>query len=431
MTGANISQFEVLPWEIENNRVVLRYHSSAGDFAEIVEFPVDIELSDQRRRLIDILALVSAVSYAKVLAPTHIHAPHFELTQETVLMLEALYDHGMREFAFHNSLPLANTFTMGNHLSRSTTHMPGCSIDNQSSLLIPLGAGRDSSVVASALQKMNPTLLSIGDNTYARQIAEQLSLSLHTVTRTIDPFLLDLNSHGALNGHIPVTAINSVISLVYASLTQCDGVVMANESSSSEPTRQVESIEINHQYSKSLHFETLLRSTLSSNGIDTQYFSALRDKEDSNIARVFAQHCSSLHKAFMSCNQAMLRDASRRSDGWCGQCPKCRSVFLSLAPHLTPAQLTDIFGRNLLDDPDQLDGFRELLDIARKPFECVGEVATAVEAFQILRTSPAWAGNYVVDTLAPPSLPAQRHDTTSVHFIPQYIHQQFDTFFHL
>lgn len=429
MTGAKISHFEVLPWEIDNNRAIFRYRSSVGDFTEIVTFPTTVELNDQRKRFIDILAMVSAVSYAKVVAPTPIHAPLYELTRETVQMLDSLYDEGMREFAFHNSLPLLNTFTVGDHISRPTTDVSAHSIDDQSSLLIPLGAGRDSSVVASVLQKMNTTLLSIGDNTYARQIANRLSLPLHTITRTIDPHLLTLNSQGALNGHIPVTAINSLISLLHASLAQCDGVVMANESSSSEPTRHVKTININHQYSKSLHFETLLRQSLSSNGIDTQYFSALRDRDDADIARVFAERCSTLHTSFMSCNKAMLRDETRRSNGWCGNCPKCRSVFLSLAPYLGPAQLTEIFGKNLLDDSTQCDGFAELLDIAHKPFECVGEIATAIEAFSQLRASPTWSGAYVIQSLVPPVAPLPPQSVTAGNFIPPYIRQQFDNFF--
>lgn len=429
MTGANVPRFEVLPWEITGNCVALKYRSTLGEFTESVEFPLEVVLNDKRRRLFDVLALVSAVSYAKTLAPIHVSAPGYELTEETAQMVNALYDHGMREFAVHNSLPLHNTFVLSEHVDAPATYVAATSIEKNSSLLIPLGGGRDSSVVATALQEMTPTLLSIGENRYAQQIAQQLSLPLQTIKRAIDPHLLALNANGALNGHIPVTAINSIISLVYADMMQCVGVVMANEASSSEPTRILHSEKINHQYSKSYQFESLLRSALSSMGIDTQYFSALRDRDDAAIARTFALRCTDLHTSFMSCNKAMLRDESRRSRGWCGQCPKCRSVFLSLAPFLTPEQLTKIFGSNLLNTPENISGFHELLDISTKPFECVGEIATAVESFQKLRTSPLWKNCTVVKGLADALIPTPQFTTKIDHFIPAFIHNLMNVLF--
>lgn len=435
MTRTDDAFFEVLPWELDGSRVLFRYRSSVGDFTEVLTFPSDVTITDEGHTIIDLLCLAAAVSYAKVLAPTTIHAPTISLTDASNRMVAALFDNGMREFAFHNGLPIEKTFMLGEHRRSSTTDAPRRTINREARLVIPIGAGRDSSVVASALQHMRPLLLSVGENRYADKIATRLGLPLVTVSRQIDPLLLDLNAHGALNGHIPVTAITSLIALLYADITQSDAVVMANEYSASEPTRHVDGVEVNHQYSKSQHFETLLRDALTSHGLTIDYFSALRDRRDIEIARIFSVRCEDLHTSFMSCNQAMLRDPNRRSDGWCCTCAKCRSVFLTMAPYSDPQHLTDIFGVDMLNQADQLDGFRELIDVSKKPFECVGEIISARESLVQLQTQPQWKNHHVVQHLRDEvlTLSTQRVDTPGAdaerHFIPDVIHRAIVEFF--
>jgi UDP-N-acetyl-alpha-D-muramoyl-L-alanyl-L-glutamate epimerase len=120
----------------------------------------------------------------------------------------------------------------------------------------------------------------------------------------------------------------------------------------------------------------------------------------------------------------MLRDPSRRSQSWCGNCPKCRSVFLTLAPHLSPQKLIQIFGKDLLDDATQISGFTELIDIDSKPYECVGEIASARNALSDLSNSPEWKDHLVVVAIGEISPSAQASSAQrSAHFIPEHIHQ--------
>jgi hypothetical protein len=125
----------------------------------------------------------------------------------------------------------------------------------------------------------------------------------------------------------------------------------------------------------------------------------LRTATDSDISRAFAVRCERLHHDFMSCNRAMIRDASKRSNGWCNDCPKCRGVFLSLAPFLAPDRMVSIFGADLLADANQVDGFRELLTDSEKPFECVADVKEARLSLRSLGQQPEWAQHAVVRTL--------------------------------
>jgi hypothetical protein len=60
-------------------------------------------------------------------------------------------------------------------------------------------------------------------------------------------------------------------------------------------------------------------------------------------------------------------------------------------------RLLQIFGRNLLDDPDLAEAFDALLEYHdHKPFECVGEGAEARAALHALSTRPEWQEDALV-----------------------------------
>ena len=62
--------------------------------------------------------------------------------------------------------------------------------------------------------------------------------------------------------------------------------------------------------------------------------------------------------------------------------------------------LTDVVGRNLLDDPAQEHGFLALLGIGDyKPFECVGETDESRVAVRLLHEQPRWASSALVPRL--------------------------------
>ena len=391
------SEFIVQGWTIDGSDVTFRYQSGESAFSEVVGFPVAVEMSDVIARLLDLLAVVAGVSYAKAVAPNTITFPSLDVSPAGLTLIKRTYNEGMREFAFQNQLPLTSTFDVA-EVARGDNFQIDALKGEPGRPLIPFGAGRDSCVVASALKHLQPTLFTIGINPFAAEISRALSLPLLTASRSIDPMLLARNQSGAPNGHVPVTAINSLISLVVAELTGHTSVVMANEKSASRPTRVVDGIEINHQFSKSLEYEQSLRSAIDMAGSIVNYTSVLRSVPDHDISFAFATKCQALHHLFMSCNQAMLRDESRRSAGWCGDCPKCRGMYLSLAPFLSPHEMIDIFGRDLLNDPAQLSGFQDLMSNETKPFECVADVNESRESMRQLATLPQWSQHHVVQS---------------------------------
>jgi hypothetical protein len=201
--------------------------------------------------------------------------------------------------------------------------------------------------------------------------------------RRLDPHLFELNRAGALNGHIPVTAINSLIAIATAVLHGLGPVVMSNERSASDPNLIWNGHEVNHQWSKGVEAEGLLRAAVTAHaGLTEPYFSLLRSLSELHIARLFARY-RAYDDVVTSCNKAFkLHDPTAR---WCGDCPKCRFVFLALAPFMERSRLAHIFGTDLFADPAQVPGYLELLGIdAHKPFECVGEVEESLVALSML-----------------------------------------------
>ena len=86
-------------------------------------------------------------------------------------------------------------------------------------------------------------------------------------------------------------------------------------------------------------------------------------------------------------------------------------MVLSLAPFLSPSEMTTIFGHDLLNDSSQLSGFLDLMSDESKPFECVADVSEAKESMRQLMRSPEWSKHPVVvashDLCETPSLQQQ------------------------
>jgi len=124
------------------------------------------------------------------------------------------------------------------------------------------------------------------------------------------------------------------------------------------------------------------------------YFSLLRPFSELRIAGVYAMF-PRYHQVATSCNRAFRLNAGDQS--WCGECDKCRFVYLVLSNYLAPHQLDAIFARELLNEEGQIPGFEALLGLDHhKPFECVGTEAESMVALSQTARKPAWASQSVV-----------------------------------
>ena len=196
-------------------------------------------------------------------------------------------------------------------------------------------------------------------------------------------------------------AINAAALVVMAIHRGFGSVVFANERSADVPTLVTsDGAAVNHQFAKSLEFERLFGDWVHRHvAPDLDVFSLLRRDRELAICRDFAA-LTRYHRAFSSCNRNFHLDG-RRAERWCGACPKCVFVFLSLAPFMDVDAMTAIFGSDLLDDPDRRESFAALLALeGPRPFECVGEPDEARCAVRLLAEDPRWRDRVVVRELA-------------------------------
>ncbi|MET8833344.1 hypothetical protein ABZV78_05435 [Micromonospora sp. NPDC004540] len=371
-------------------------------FTEVVTLPLPAEpVSDETAatlaRVLELLHVVAGVSYYKAAAPPRLVLPA-PLGAAAADLVTAVYTKGLAEYAYRNQLP---------HVLELRPEVPAGSVEAATPLdnsdrrpLSAVGGGKDSIVTLEALRRagFDPVPFSVNPNHVIVSVNEASDLVPLAARRRIDPVLFDLNAAGALNGHIPVTAINSLIAVATAVLHGLGPVVMSNERSASDPNLVWQGHEINHQWSKGVEAEGLLRAALAEHaGLTEPYFSLLRSLSELHIARLFAE-TDRYDAVVTSCNAAFkLRDASER---WCRDCPKCRFVFLAMAPFMPRERLTAIFGGDLLADESQIPGYRELLGVdGHKPFECVGEVEESVVALSLLAEQEQWRDAPVVRAL--------------------------------
>lgn len=360
--------------------------------------------SPRVQNLLSLLHWVAGVSYFKTAVPDRVSMESGAPSPAVIRLLDGLYSEGLGEFAFVNGLKGLPRPEFPAGPSPLVTRNTG-SADPR--VLVPVGGGKDSVVALEIVRRLGVPmcLFSIGNAPPIERTVQVSGLDRLLVSRRIDPGLAELNERGALNGHVPVTAIVSCVALLTAALNGFETVVLANERSASIGNVEWDGVTVNHQYSKGAEVETLMREALAEVAPGLSYFSILRPASELAIARAFAQ-LPQYHRAFTSCNAIFRLDPTLKASSWCTDCPKCRFVFLILAPFLAPAKLSSIFGRDMLDDDSQFEGFALLTSTGgHKPFECVGEEEESLAAIRLLANDKRWSGHSVVRRLIDEVLP--------------------------
>ncbi len=385
----------------ETGTLSLHYAFDTGlRFEERIVFPArtlprpDAEALDRVFRL---LLLACGVSYYKAFAPERVRCAAFPLDPATAAFFTDFYVKGLGEFAWRNGIDLASRLHMVTDAVEPPTALR---LELPRLTCVPVGGGKDSIVTIECLRQAGEPLVlfSLGNAAPIEATIAQAGLPAIRVTRRLDPALFALNEAGALNGHVPITGILSLIVVACAIIHGFDAIAMSNEHSASAPNIA----DVNHQYSKSFEFEQAFSRLLERHVVaGVRYFSLLRPLTEVAIARRFARHAA-YFPIFRSCNTAFRQSPERRSSNWCCDCPKCRFVFLALAPFVDRPRLVATFGHDMLDDPAQIDGFAELCGLQRhKPFECVGEIEESAAVMTHLAAMADWRDDAVVRALSP------------------------------
>lgn len=383
---------------------------SGGVFTETITFPgAPFDFNEAQAKAVlaalRTLHLIAGVSYYKAAVPETITIDSYSIDAGTSAFMSRIYENGLGEFAYRNGLSLRGKIHFP---SEETVSKQASAIGLQRHALVAIGGGKDSLVSIESLRRLGiaQTVTWIGSAPLIRSCAEHTRLPLLNITRQLAPELFAMNKQGALNGHIPVTAVNSAILTLAALLVGADQVVFSNERSASYGSLIEGTGEVNHQWSKGWQFEKDFHDHVKTRiAGDLNYYSLLRPFSELAVARQFAK--SDFYDGhFSSCNRNFHILGERPTERWCGVCPKCHFVFLALAPFMPKPRLMGIFGRNLLDEPKQIPGFDALLEYQdHKPFECVGEGRESRAAMAALAHSPSWREDVIVKRFAEEILP--------------------------
>lgn len=411
MTG--VFRFTNFEYDETNGILSLHYRvDSYGEFTEKITFNGARQvLTPAKKRVLNHifkeLHIAAGISYYKAFLSPDVQFDSYSVSQQEADFFNTFYVKGLGEFAYRNNVTVKPPFKV----SADSRDVEECrrpdseKIDLPKRCLTAVGGGKDSSVTIELLKKANIpcVLFAMGNHRAIKETIQAAELPYINVQRELSPALLELNKQGkVLNGHIPITGILSFILLASAVIYGFNTVVMSNERSASFGNTYKDGMSVNHQWSKSLEFENMLikfvKDTITPS---LNYFSLLRPYSELGIASKFAEY-TKYHNVFTSCNHAFKYVKENRTERWCGQCDKCRFVYLILSPFIERKKLAAIFGDDLLNNPDNEKGYKELLGLSGfKPFECVGEITESVAALFMAADKSEWKDAYIVQQLLP------------------------------
>lgn len=397
----------------ETRRAIELYYSldNEVDFTETIILPVNVPLRGIRepdvQRALRALHIIGGISYFKTCLPKEIKIMEGGLTQTQAEFWTTVYQSGLGEFFYKNKIDPKGVVNFPHGEQKAVDIQP--SEKKKPKLLVPIGGGKDSLVTIELLKKggYDMTLLRMGHHPYINDMALKAGLPLITVDRHLSDALFKLNADGALNGHVPITAYLSCLSVVIALLTDHTHVVMSSERSADEGNVKMDDMDVNHQWSKSVAFEKMFTDFIKTSvTADVSVFSLLRPLSELQIAK-FLSSFERYLPLFTSCNKNWsIKKGVTHQGRWCCQCPKCAFAFLLFAAFLKPETLTQIFGKNLFEDASLLPLFGELLGIeGHKPFECVGTAREVSAAFLLAQETGAWDNTAAMKMFVKDALP--------------------------
>lgn len=337
---------------------------------------------DLFRKMVFHIGMIELISYYKCCCPKKVVIEAGYLNADECCWFKKLFYNGLGEFFYKNNIvvsldELFEFEILGSDIEINNINYCG------SGNLIPVGGGKDSIVSLELLSKYSDNKCFVinpkGANIECCYAGGYLEQDICVVKRCLDRKIVELNNRGFLNGHTPFSALVAFLSYLIAYLSNKKYIVLSNENSANEAT--VIGTGVNHQYSKSLEFENdFCLFTKNAYGIDIEYFSLLRPLKEIQIAKLFSRY-KKYHKVFKSCNLGSKGDIW----DWCCNCPKCLFVYIMLSAFLSKNEVIEIFGKDLLDDPNLEEYFIELLGkTGVKPFECVGTISEVIYAMNMI-----------------------------------------------
>jgi hypothetical protein len=371
-----------------------------------------------------VLALIDALSYWKAAVPER-------LVFDSPLpggpeWWDGFVANSMGEHLWRNGLDLDWLPTLEGEFTDKPIASPDRASNPELTMLLHSG-GKDSITAAHLAHRAGRAVRPISyqpTSTMRRVVersapAEGWAGSPVTMTRRLDPALLDLNAAGYLNGHTPYSAWLAVAASAAADLCGIAHVAAGNSRSDDEPNITAElpsggTWHINHQWTKSAAFESAWADVI---GPDRRYASPLRPLYE--IAVLAGLHADPLPETrqALSCNRAAKEG---RDGSWCGRCPKCLWTAAALDAIAGPGAGATRLGADPLASPANAVLLKAMCGRSGPvPFECAGIPAEVRAVLREIaqRPSPPAA----VDALDPSDIEARSHDDAS---LPELVSDQ-------
>ena len=337
-----------------------------------------------------------------------------------------LLSRALGEFKFLQGLSLHHPLTVaGNAVCKTDTQLPPREFNEQ--CLVMNGGGKDS-ITSGELAKQAGlpfAWYTVGLNTVRKTVIEtaasgdSLSITYKTDSKI---------GQNAKFSYTPIAgpAFISATALLHAYLKGYKYIVFSNERSADDPNLVVAGVEINHQYSKSLDFESHYRNfaqSVTQGGV--HYFSLFRPIYELAIVKIFSQYPKYFDK-FISCNIGISKNI------WCKKCEKCAFILLCMGAYLDDDEIVRIFGEPLMQNQQIRKHVLRLCSNQTKAWECVGlqdECRLALRMYLDRRPTEEFsAAPYRRDlekSCADISVPAARAEFLSVNTEGHYVPDRF------
>ncbi len=402
--------FDEFHFDPEKGRIELKYSlDDEVTFTEVITLPkgalpkVDEEVLN---RALFGLHLIGGISYTHTSLPKKIEIRSGKLSHEQADYWNEVYTKGLGEFFYKNKIDFRGLIKFPSVVLPAINPIE---IESTGMSLVPIGGGKDSLVTVELLKKelVNVTLFRLTDHPLIQKMSEIADVSYVAVERELSPLLFALNKDGALNGHVPISAYISWLTLVTAILYGFDAIIMSNEKSADEGNVEYLGMQVNHQWSKSREYEELFQKYVYEFITPSvTYFSLLRSLNELQIAKLVAGF-PEYFPVMTSCN-TNWKILEEKSDApkWCGVCPKCAFAFAVLAAFIPKDEMLEMFKKNLFDEDAVQIYYKELLGLENfKPFECVGTPSETKAAFALIQKRGDYAGTKAMNMFEKDVLP--------------------------
>lgn len=253
-------------------------------------------------------------------------------------------------------------------------------------VLVPLGGGKDSSVLIELLREAGAEVFGCYFEEYLGELGALAPLAGYAKVATPDgvhlasqelvsePALREASGDPEILEYTLYPSLYALTGVLFSLMHGYRYIAVGNERSANFGNAVHGGFPVNHQYEKSFAFESAFHAYCRRYlAPEIHYFSGLMHLWEIQIVERFARH-PKYFPVLLSCNKPVAQS-------WCRRCPKCAVTYLLLSAFVDPAEVQAIFGEELFARAELEPAFQAILGVVGdKPLECVCTPEEAVLA---------------------------------------------------